>query len=205
LVPDKRTLTVLASLVAAMTVTSGLLLLLEPGPSAPAAGVALQSINRPDDTNPVQAQSKLFDTQALEVKWNAIVIHDSRTPEGSAQTMHLIHQNLGRDGLGYHFVLDNGPGSDDGKIEVGFRWSKQGPGDFFDPRTTEWPDTIGICLIGDGQGEGFTDTQLQQLVWLVQQLQSRYGIPKNSVYAQIGTQTAGSRFPDAWFRQQLRN
>lgn len=194
---------VLGALVAAMTVTSGLLMLLEPGPSTPRPGVALQSIDRGNrDAKP---QDKLFDTQAQEGRWTSIVIHDSRTPQGSAQTMHHVHQQLGRGGLGYHFVIDNGPGSDDGKIEVGFRWSSQAPGAFFDVRTANWPDAIGICLIGDGEAGRFTDAQLNQLIWLVRNLQQRYGISKSSIYAQIGARTATSGFPDAWFRQQLIN
>lgn len=186
-----------------MTLTSGLLMLLEPGPSVPRAGVALQSIDSgPEAPAPSQ---KLFDLDIPQVAWNSIVIHDSRTPQGSAQTLHLIHKKLGRDGLGYHFVIDNGPGADDGKIEVGFRWSSQAPGEFFDSQTADWPDSIGICLIGDGEAGRFTEAQLGQLVWLVQQLQQRYHIPRNNVYAQIGANTATSRFPDAWFRQQLLN
>jgi len=197
-------MTVLAALVTAMTVTSGLLLLLEPGPSVPRAGVALQSVDH-QDGQAAEPQQKLFETQAPEVMWNSIVIHDSRTPQGSAETVHHIHQKLGRDGLGYHFVLDNGPGADDGKIEVGFRWSNQASGHFFDTNAVQWPDSIGICLIGDGDGDGFSESQLEQLVWLVNQLQHRYGIPKSGIYAQIGTSTTGSRFPEAWFRQQLLN
>ncbi len=194
---------VLGALVAAMTVTSGLLMFLEPGPTAPTSGVALTSIDRgrPSD----KPQDKLFSTANVQIPWKSIVIHDSRTPQGSANTLHHIHQQLGRDGLGYHFVIDNGPRDDDGKIEVGFRWSGQAPGDFFDAKTATWPDAIGICLIGDGDTGRFTDAQLQQLVWLVQQLQQRFGITKDSIYAQVGTRTAASSFPDAWFRQQLLN
>ena len=35
---------------------------------------------------------------------------------------------------------------DDGKIEVGFRWSGQVPGAFFDVQTTQLPDAIGIAV-----------------------------------------------------------
>jgi hypothetical protein len=196
---------VLGALVAAMTITSGLLMLLEPSPSVPRPGVALQSIDRGNQDAQPQPQHKLFDTQAEETHWSSIVIHDSRTSQGSAQTLHHIHQQLGRGGLGYHFIVDNGPGFDDGKIEVGFRWSSQAPGAFFADGAASWPDAIGICLIGDGEAGRFTDAQLNQLVWLVQNLQQRYDIPKSSVYAQIGARTATSSFPDAWFRQQLIN
>lgn len=190
----------LGALVAAMTVTSGLLISLEPGPSAPMPGVALQSIDQGD-----RPEDKLFNTDAVQVGWRSIVIHDSRTTQGSAQTLNHIHEQLGRGGLGYHFVIDNGPSSDDGKIEVGFRWSSQAPGNFFGDNAAPWSDAIGVCLIGDGDGDQFTQAQLQQLVWLVQQLQQRYGITKDRVFAQIGAQTATSSFPDAWFRQQLIN
>lgn len=191
---------VLGALVAAMTVTSGLLMLLEPGPIAPMPGVALQSID-----HAASPQDKLFNTEAVQVRWGSVVIHDSRTPQGSAQTLDHVHQQLGRGGLGYHFVIDNGPGGDDGKIEVGFRWSSQAPGSLYDGGAQTRPDTIGICLIGDGEHGRFTEAQLDQLVWLTQQLQKRFGIAKESVYAQIGSHTAASSFPDAWFRQQLLN
>ncbi|GAB4110352.1 MAG: hypothetical protein Kow00105_19120 [Phycisphaeraceae bacterium] len=194
-------MTVLGALVVAMTVTSGLLMLLEPGPSAPRAGVPLQTIDRTGDQPAPQAM--LFQTEVPEVRWNSIVIHDSRTPHGSAQTLHHVHQQLGRGGLGNHFVIDNGPGADDGKVEVGFRWSSQAPGAFFADEAVDWPDAIGICLIGDGQSSRFSDAQLHQLVWLVQNLQKRYGIPRSSVYIQIGSRTADSTFPEVWFRQQL--
>ena len=198
---------VLGALVAAMTVASGLLMYLEPGPSVPMPGVPLTSIDRGGDRGQAadNPHDKLFNTNGVQVPWKSIVIHDSRTSQGSALTLHRIHQQLGRDGLGYHFVIDNGPREDDGKIEVGFRWSSQAPGDFFDTRIATWPDAIGICLIGNGNQEQFTETQLNQLVWLVQQLQKRYGIAKDRVYAQIGARTATSSFPDAWFRQQLLN
>ena len=192
---------VLCTLVAAMTVTSGLLIFLEPGPVAPMPGVALQSIDRGE-----KPQDSLFKTDRVQAPWKAIIIHDSRTSQGSAESLNHIHEKLGRGGLGYHFVIDNGPSStDNGKIEVGFRWSSQVPGDFFDASATPWPDAIGICLIGDGERGRFTDQQLRQIVWLTQQLQKRYGIAKDKVYTQIGAQTAASSFPDAWFRQQLMN
>jgi N-acetylmuramoyl-L-alanine amidase-like protein len=193
---------VLGALVAAMTATSGLLIFLEPGPVAPMPGVVLQSIDRGQTPG-----NGIFDFKASQERsgWKAIIIHDSRTPQGSAQTLNQIHEQLGRGGLGYHFVIDNGPSSDDGKLEVGFRWARQAEGDFFDANATPWPDAIGICLIGDGERGKFTDDQLRMLVWLVQKLQKRYGISKDGVFAQIGAQTATSSFPDAWFRQQLIN
>jgi N-acetylmuramoyl-L-alanine amidase len=197
---------VLGALVAAMTVTSGLLMYLEPGPAVSTPGVALQSIDRTDRADAGdRPQDKLFSTVGMQIPWKSIVIHDSRTPQGSAKTLNRVHKQLGRGGLGYHFVIDNGPGSDDGKIEIGFRWANQAPGRFFDAETAVWPDAIGICLIGDGEADRFTDAQLSRLIWLVQQLQERYGIGKESVYAQIGSRTATSGFPDAWFRQQLLN
>ncbi len=191
---------VLGALVVAMTVTSGMLMVLEPGPIASGAGVALQSIDVAS-----QSQDTLVQTDVEQARWGSIVIHDSRTPQGSAMTLDHVHRQLGRGGLGYHFVIDNGPGADDGKIEVGSRWSGQTPGSFFDHQAEPWPDAIGICLIGDGERGRFTEAQLGQLVRLVQQLQQRHGITKESVFAQIGSQTATTSFPDAWFRQQLLN
>ncbi len=202
-VPDKRTITVLVALVLGMTLTSGLLLLLEPGPVAPLTGVTLQSI----DTT-IAPEDRLFDIpQPLD--WQAIIIHDSGTRSGSAQTLSAAHERLGKGGLAHHFVINNGSGEDDGTIEIGFRWKSQFIGAYLDGEGADWFNRhgVGICLIGDGDRGTFTDAQLRELVWLVRELQSRFNIPKQAIYTQIGSEPATSspRFPDAWFRAQLLN
>ncbi len=197
-VPDRRVLIVLGSLVGAMTLASGLLLALEPGSTT--TSVSLRQVDRPAD--PV---SRLFHTQSrLDATWTRIVIHDSGTTKGSAQALANSHQELGLDGSGYHFVIDNGRGDDNGRPDIHptARWTGQSAGAFLnslDPQHREQPNTIGICLIGDTDTETMDKPQMQQLVWLVQQLETRLRIPE----AQVRVQTAGRRFPTATFRGQL--
>lgn len=202
-VPDKRTITVLAALVIGMTLTSGILLILEPGPVAPLTGVTLQSI----DTT-ITPEDRLFDIpQPLD--WRAIIIHDSGTRTGSAETLSAAHEQLGKGGLAHHFVINNGSRETDGTIEIGFRWSSQLIGAYLHGERADWYNRhgIGICLIGDGDQDGFSDAQLRELIWLVRELQARFNIPKSEIHTQIGSdpQHPSPRFPDAWFRAQLLN
>ena len=181
LVPDRRTLIVLLSLVASMTMASGLLLLLEPtAPGEPGRGLILSSIyeNAPAD-------GRLFETQRpLQARrWQAIVIHDSGAIIGSAATIDRAHRRLGRGGLGYHFVI-NGPSGHDGQIERGQRWRLQSHGAHSLGARGAWfnEHAIGICVIGDLAQQPLSVVQTEQLVWLVQRLQARFAIPPQRVY-----------------------
>lgn len=192
---------VLGSLVAMMTVATGVLRLFEPGPVAPLTGITLQSIEH--EHSPV---SRLFDTQAGRRDWRAIVVQDSGQLTGSARTLNHRHQQLGREGLGYHFIVNNGTRNQrDGAIEIGYRWQHQQPGDYLAASAeARWfhEHAIGVCVIGDADRRALTDAQLRELVWLVQALQRRYEIPASRVYVQVG----GDReplFPRGWFRDQL--
>ena len=191
---------VLGSLVVGMTLTSLFLLVLMPGPVAPLQGLTLSGVDRTID--PVQ---RLFDIPEPR-DWQAIVIHDSRTPEGSAQSISRMHEQLGKDGLGYHFVINNGTGKPDGTIEIGFRWQRQYPGAYLDSADSQWFNeyAIGICLIGAGEAGQFTDAQIEELVWLTRQLQERFSIARHEVYVQVGGSGPGQTlFPEARFRNQL--
>jgi len=180
-VPDRRTLIVLVSLVGAMTLASGLLLLLEPSvPAGWRGGVPLQKVHQataPDDM--------LFDTRVdVEAgRWRAIVIHDSGSLVGSAKTIDRAHRRLGRDGLGYHFVINNASGGEDGRIERGPRWRGQIRGAHSIGDGSQWfnEHAIGICVIGDFQRQAPTSAQIDRLVRLVQLLQTRLGIPSDEI------------------------
>ena len=200
--PDRRTILVLTSLALCMTLTSALLLALEPGRVAPMTGVALISTDQQ-----VEPQETLFSV-AQPHDWQAIYIHDSLTMEGSATTLSEMHRLDGRVGLGPHLVINNGQGESDGLIEVGFRWQRQLPGDYLaGDQAAVWfnENAIGICLIGDADRKAFTPSQIRELVWLVRQLQSRFNIPASHVYVRVGTDPQGvsRNFPHAAFEQQL--
>lgn len=194
----------LASLVFGMTSVSALLLVLEPGPVAPLSGVSLRSI---DDTSAGEAAAdRLFQTPD-SLDWRKIVIHDSGSPIGSSQSINRVHDQLGRGGLGYHFVVNNGSDEVDGLIEVGYRWQRQMIGGYLDGPGSDWyhKHAIGICLIGDADRSGPTEAQMRELVWLVRQLQARFGISDDEVRVQVGSDPVRGSvlFPEARFRDQL--
>ena len=185
--PEKRTILVLGSLVLGMALTAGLLRVLEPGAVPPIAGVTLLSIERTPTDRP---EDKLFDTSAAAREWKAIVIHDSRTLQGSYDAIERAHRRTGKDGCGYHLVINNGTGDDDGRIEIGYRWKYQESGDYLVGLNADWyhQKAIGICLVGNADEQPFTDAQMRELTWLTRQLQRRYNIPADYVFVDVGTE-----------------
>ena len=123
----------------------------------------------------------------LEAKrqWQGIIIHHSGTRYGCAAHEHKYHKSIGWDGLGYHFIINNGVyengyGKPDGLVEVGYRWREQQDGSHCRPSgdlSNYWnKHTIGICLIGDFEQNRPTERQWRSLVKLIRFLQQRYNI-----------------------------
>lgn len=85
----------------------------------------------------------------LSNRWQYIVIHHSASLSGNASIFEADHRKRGMsNGLGYHFVIDNGYGGEDGAVEIGPRWLKQLDGGHL--KGDEINKTaIGICLVGD--------------------------------------------------------
>lgn len=130
-------------------------------------------------------------------RWQAIVIHDSGTPAGDLASIERRHQQAGLAGLGFHFVVGNGQGMDDGAIAVGPRWERQLAGAHA-PRGWRTPvraggavvldavalnqSAIAICLVGRADRRPFTDRQCREVRALVRQLQVEFGIPDRAVF-----------------------
>lgn len=121
--------------------------------------------------------------------WRYIVIHHSATDTGSAESFDRGHRARGFDELGYHFVITNGQGQTDGRVEVGSRWLKQKWG----AHCGNTPDNeyneygIGICLVGDFRHTRPSRAQLAALRKLVRYLCRTYRIGPERV---IGHQEA---------------
>ncbi len=203
---DRRTLTVWGCLVVSLSVVSGLLLGLHPLPHAPAVGPVLTVFN--------PTQMRVEDLVASQAtadpgRWKAVVIHHSMQAHGNAETIGQQHQAAGRGGLGYHFVIGNGDGAEDGEIQTGYRWAKQIDGL---PLSTDpsgaWfrKHAISICLVGNGDRSAPTAYQVSQLVSLVRALQQQFKIPADKVYLHrdlAQTTSPGLLFPASAFREQL--
>jgi hypothetical protein len=148
-------------------------------------------------------------------RWKGIVIHHSAIGFGSAAHEHKYHKSKGWDGLGYHFVINNGVrkdgyGEPDGLVEVGYRWNGQKIGSHCrenGDRSNYWNKyTIGICLIGNFETRGPTKRQMQSLVKLVRFLQDRYDIATSQVkgHNQVkATKCPGKKFSMNRFKSML--
>ena len=137
--------------------------------------------------------------------WRHIVIHHSATPRGSAGSFDRMHRARGWDELGYHFVIDNGDGGPDGRIEVGRRWRVQKWG----AHCGGTPDNeynnlgIGICLVGDFTRRRPSARQLASLQRLVNYLAAAYGIPPDRVVGHRDAPNAATSCPGAKLHQYL--
>lgn len=190
-----------------MTAVGGLLMALDRAPGAPAGALALVNLDSQRDASGFDA---IFDTKTPIVagRWTGIVIHHSGGALGSPETLTQQHNARGFKGLGYHFVISNGQGAPDGQVFVGYRWPEQLPGVHVAGSRAEQfnRQTIGICLIGDGERREFTPVQIARLAELVSALQRRLGIPDGQValHRDIApTSSPGRLFPEATFRQLL--
>lgn len=106
-------------------------------------------------------------------RWRTITIHHSGTLKGNAETFDRNHRQRGMGGLFYHFVIGNGIGSEDGEIEVGWRWRKQSQ--------VNRPNDIQICLVGDFNRQRVSDKQVESLIKLVTVLRQQYNIPLRNI------------------------
>ena len=118
---------------------------------------------------------------AVKGRWEGILIHHTATATGPASVIDRLHKARGFDGLGYHFVINNGRGAPDGRIEVGRRWQEQREGAHCRVDTRDdnhWNEcTIGLALIGNFEQHRPTEAQYRSLVKLVRFLRTEYAIP----------------------------
>ncbi len=153
---------------------------------------------------PVQPVISLYPSK----RWTHIIIHHSATDEGDSLLFDKAHLHKGWDGVGYHFVIDNGSkGKVDGQVEVSPRWLKQIPGahckaDGMNERA------IGICLVGNFNNDLPSTRQVDALVDLVRKLKEYYKIPVSRIkgHGQVHgakTDCPGKRFPWITFIRKL--
>jgi N-acetyl-anhydromuramyl-L-alanine amidase AmpD len=195
----RRKVMVFGSLIVVLSLTSAMLLALEPNPLRPDKPAGLFAVEPRDALDPI------FDTHVptAEHRWKYIYIHHSASASGSALT---LAQSAG--GLGDHFVIGNGEGSLDGQIEMGSRWVDQLPAAAPPGAKKIDPACISICMIGDFHQNLPTPVQMQRLQQLVSSLQAKFTISADRVLM-VTDLTAnhsveiGRYFPVSAFRAQL--
>ncbi len=135
-------------------------------------------------TAPMPPAEPAWEPAVAPRPWQWIVLHHSATHKGSAATFDYWHRHHNHwDELGYHFVIGNGSGSGNGRVEVGSRWPKQKHGAHCRVGNDQTYNQtgIGICLVGDFRKTRPTTGQMDALVRLVDWLTARYGIPDSHV------------------------
>jgi len=105
-------------------------------------------------------------------------------------------------GLAYHFVIGNGNGMRDGKIEVGNRWKRQIKGGHVASEAMN-QIAIGICLVGNFEVNRPTEAQMKSLYALVGYLCKRCGISKINVKTHKQINTKPTACPGKLFPTQL--
>jgi hypothetical protein len=111
-------------------------------------------------------------------------------------------------GLAYHFVIGNGRGIPDGKVEIGDRWRKQLDGGHMATSRLNH-ESIGICLVGNFMTGKPTRRQMESLQALSTYLTRRSRLDKArlKVHRQMNprpTNCPGTHFPLEAFLRDFR-
>jgi len=142
-------------------------------------------------------------------KWKYIIVHHTATDEGSALYLDESHRNRGWDGLGYHFLINNGTqGKPDGHIEASLRWIHQENGAHCKASNMN-AKGIGIAIVGNCTNEKPSQKQLDTLVYTVNVLRKYYNIPTRNIMGHrdvpgANTECPGNSFPWQEFIRHLK-
>ncbi|NIA21391.1 MAG: hypothetical protein GWP05_05355 [Anaerolineaceae bacterium] len=145
-------------------------------------------------------------------RWRYIVLHHTATEVGDVERIDRYHrQRLNwKKGIGYHFLIGNGDGMPDGRLEYTSRWKNQETGAHAFvkkplPTLKDFQGSmaynqygIGIALVGNFNHGRPTRKQMDTLTEAVYVLCDRFGIPLTRVYLHkdlVATDCPGREFP----------
>jgi len=182
---ETRTVIVLAALLAALSATSALLLLLEPGPVVDQEAVRLFSVERPSAApEPPASERRAWRAISVRLSEEATLARAGHAGEGDAVA-----------GSGYHFVIGPAPAGNGAWVSATPNWHRQRPAD----RAGE--QAIAIGIVGTLERGAARE---RALVRLVQKLQARFDIEPEAIEVDAGdAEVLPERFPLARFRSQL--
>jgi N-acetylmuramoyl-L-alanine amidase len=205
MIDHRRVFVVLSSLVASMSVSTGVLMMLEGKPitSATVQSYLLSALTpiHQDINSLVTHTNSPLQTS----RWNYIIIYQSGNMSGDAADLMAGRLRGGVSGSGnpenvvpganFHFVVDNNVNGDqnpDGFIEVGSVWKNQeatAPDcswPYYHNHTSPQPYTnaIGVCLVGNVDSSLFSEAQMSSTLALVKTLQNKFNIPDSQVICQ---------------------
>ncbi|MHC4625292.1 MAG: hypothetical protein ACYS4W_15465 [Planctomycetota bacterium] len=161
-----------------ISMTTCALLMVALGNNPPSAGAFC--LDRYCELKPVQQVVASRAQQHLG-RWNAIEIRHSGTAVGNAKQLASLSGLASPQTLNCHFVICNGTGGDDGRIEPTERWQRQWS---VLPQSTSDPGekTIRILLVSDQRTAPPTDYQRKRVEQLVEELCGSFDIPPQFVH-----------------------
>ncbi|MFI4912073.1 MAG: hypothetical protein ACIAQZ_10450 [Sedimentisphaeraceae bacterium JB056] len=160
----RRTIRVWMVLVVAMTLTTGLLGMLqtEKG-SSTQFSLSSYYVNSAYSLDVLSISSS-----AVPFKWRGVSLEKSSTEAGDISTLTLAKDLSSSDLLNYHFVICNGFGTggegteNDGLIQPTARWSNQYP--CMEEGNWQMPGYVRICVIGDQKITAKQRKSIQSLI-----------------------------------------
>jgi hypothetical protein len=183
---------------------------ISPGAGLPATSPTIavapspaRSLHRVPELAQRPSRNDLWQFSAPVRDWKYLVIHHTATNSGNVEVIDAAHrQKKDRQGnpwlgIGYHFVIGNGNGMDDGAIESTFRWRGQMPGAHAGSAEHN-SSGIGICLVGNFEEAAPTRAQLAAVHRLTQALADRYSLSGRDVIGHSdvkSTACPGKLFP----------
>lgn len=156
-----RTVLVLFSLTVSMTF--GALVLMALDKHTPSGGAySLASYLRLDSIE----EAALRPITSTPAAWNRIEVYYSNTAGGNVEDLALVSglRESSRDG--FHFVVCNGSGGQDGMIECSGNWKNQVVSN----------GVIRVCVVADRQMNPTTDCQIRRTTALVDTLSRNFNI-----------------------------
>lgn len=168
--------------------------------SIPAGAVVGKARRTRQHVLPASLRRELDRVSVKKKRWKYIVVHHSATARGSLKGMERYHREERRmeNGLAYHFVIGNGRGMTDGKIEIGSRWPRQLYGGHMASQKQN-NECIGICLVGNFDKRPPTPAQMRSLHALTTYLTRVCHLDKSRIKTHTMLNTKPTRCPGKYF------
>lgn len=139
--------------------------------SLTAGAFSLAGYTNLDPIEQVTLNSVMLDKQ----KWDFIEVYYSGTDAGDIEEVARFNGLSSSEDVNFHFLICNGIGGTDGKIQATTKWRKQraalGGQDFFGNNRT-----VRICVVADGLKSLPTDSQLKRATELVEVLARKFDV-----------------------------
>ena len=173
---QSRVSKVLISLMASMTIGALVLMALD-NHSLSGGPFSLASYT---NLNPIE-QVALTVKPADPANWSRIEISYSRTAAGNIDRLAKSNGLTSSADLNFHFVICNGQGETDGRIQATEKWRRQRPclpgGNWYGTGRR----TIRLCVIADGLKTLPTDCQVKRTAALAEALARKFDIPSQKI------------------------